>query len=85
MPISILTSEILKMSKLTYYLLDSFDYDEIIEKRKKNFEYSRKLFDKINVNKIQEKAGIEVANSDKLSVTLAYIVYYLILIPMIRI
>lgn len=41
------------------------------------------IFDKINVNKIQEKAGIEVANSDKLSVTLAYIVYYLILIPMI--
>ena len=41
------------------------------------------VFDKINVNKIQEKAGIEVANSDKLSVTLAYIVYYLILIPMI--
>lgn len=41
------------------------------------------VFDKINVNKIQEKAGIEVSNSDKLSVTLAYIVYYLILIPMI--
>ncbi len=41
------------------------------------------VFDKINVNKLQEKAGIEVANSDKLSVTLAYIVYYLILIPMI--
>ncbi len=41
------------------------------------------VFDKININKIQEKAGIEVANSDKLSVTLAYIVYYLILIPMI--
>lgn len=41
------------------------------------------VFDKINVNKLQEKAGIEVANSDKLSVTLAYVVYYLILIPMI--
>lgn len=41
------------------------------------------VFDKINVNKIQEKAGIEVANADKLSVTLAYVVYVLILIPMI--
>lgn len=41
------------------------------------------VFEKINVNKIQEKAGIEVAYSDKLSVTLAYIVYVLILIPMI--
>lgn len=41
------------------------------------------VFDKININKLQEKAGIEVANSDKLSVTLAYVVYYLILIPMI--
>lgn len=41
------------------------------------------VFEKINVNKIQEKAGIEVSYSDKLSVTLAYIVYVLILIPMI--
>lgn len=41
------------------------------------------IFDKINVNKIQEKAGIEVAKADKLSTTLAYIVYVLILIPMI--
>ena len=41
------------------------------------------LFDKLNVNKLQEKAGIEVANTDKLSNTLAYIVYVLILIPMI--
>ena len=41
------------------------------------------VFNKINVNKIQEKAGIEVANADKLSETLAYVVYYLILIPMI--
>lgn len=41
------------------------------------------LFDKLNVNKLQEKAGIEVSNTDKLSNTLAYIVYVLILIPMI--
>lgn len=41
------------------------------------------LFEKLNVNKLQEKAGIEVANTDKLSSTLAYIVYVLILIPMI--
>ncbi len=39
------------------------------------------VFDKLNVNKIQEKAGIEVKNADKLSNTLAYIVYVLILIP----
>lgn len=39
------------------------------------------VFDKLNVNKLQEKAGIEVANADKLSNTLAYIVYVLILIP----
>lgn len=39
------------------------------------------VFDKLNVNKLQEKAGIEVANADKLSYTLAYIVYVLILIP----
>ncbi len=41
------------------------------------------VFDKININKLQEKAGIEVSNSGKLSSTLAYIVYVLILIPMI--
>lgn len=41
------------------------------------------VFDKLNINKIQEKAGIEVTNSAKLSNTLAYIVYVLILIPMI--
>lgn len=41
------------------------------------------VFDKLNINKLQEKAGIEVANSAKLSSTLAYIVYVLILIPMI--
>ncbi len=41
------------------------------------------LFDKLNINKLQEKAGIEVTNTGKLSGTLAYIVYVLILIPMI--
>lgn len=41
------------------------------------------VFDKLNVNKLQEKAGIEVSNTAKLSGTLAYIVYVLILIPMI--
>lgn len=39
------------------------------------------VFDKLNVNKLQEKAGIEVPGADKLSNTLAYIVYVLILIP----
>lgn len=41
------------------------------------------LFDKLSVNKLQEKAGIEVSGADKLSGTLAYIVYVLILIPTI--
>ena len=41
------------------------------------------VFDKLSINKIQEKAGIEVSGADKLSSTLAYIVYVLILIPMI--
>lgn len=39
------------------------------------------VFDKMNINKLQEKAGIEVKNADKLSNTLAYIMYVLILIP----
>lgn len=39
------------------------------------------VFDKLNIDKLQEKAGIEVKNSDKLSNTLAYVVYVLILIP----
>lgn len=39
------------------------------------------VFDKLNVDKLQEKAGIEVKNADKLSNTLAYVVYVLILIP----
>ncbi len=39
------------------------------------------VFDKLNINKLQEKAGIKVSNVDKLSNTLAYVVYVLILIP----
>lgn len=41
------------------------------------------VFDKIKVNRLQEKAGMEVADSAKLSNTLAYIIYVLILIPVI--
>jgi len=41
------------------------------------------LFGKIKLNALQEKAGIEVKESAKLSNTLAYIVYVLILIPII--
>lgn len=41
------------------------------------------LFDKLNINRLQEKAGIEVTGAAGLSSTLAYIVYVLILIPMI--
>lgn len=41
------------------------------------------IFDKLSINKLQEKAGIEVSGADKLSGTLAYIVYVLILIPTI--
>lgn len=40
-------------------------------------------FDRINVNRLQEKAGINVEDSRSLSNTLAYIVYVLILIPVI--
>lgn len=41
------------------------------------------IFDKLSIDKLQEKAGIEVSDAGKLSNTLAYIVYVLILIPMI--
>ncbi len=41
------------------------------------------VFQKIKLDKIQEKAGIEVENESKLSVTLAYIVYVLIMIPVV--
>ena len=41
------------------------------------------VFNKIKLNRLQEKAGIEVKPSAKLSNTLAYIVYVVILIPII--
>lgn len=41
------------------------------------------VFDKIQVNRLQSMAGIEVSDSGKLSNTLAYLVYVLILIPVI--
>lgn len=41
------------------------------------------VFNKIQVNKLQSMAGIEVSDAGKLSNTLAYIVYVLILIPVI--
>lgn len=41
------------------------------------------VFNKLKVNRLQELAGIEAADSAKLSNTLAYIVYVLILIPVI--
>jgi len=41
------------------------------------------VFNKLKINRLQEKAGITVEDSGKLSNTLAYIVYVLILIPII--
>ena len=41
------------------------------------------VFDRLKINRLQEKAGITVEESGKLSNTLAYIVYVLILIPVI--
>ena len=41
------------------------------------------VFNKLRVNKLQEKAGLEVTDGAKLSNTLAYIVYVLILIPVV--
>ena len=41
------------------------------------------VFDKLKINRLQEKAGITVEESGRLSNTLAYIVYVLILIPVI--
>lgn len=41
------------------------------------------VFEKIKINKLQEKAGMEVTDEGKLSQTLAFIVYVLILIPVI--
>lgn len=41
------------------------------------------VFDKIRIDKLQERLGVEVSDQNKLSSTLAYIVYVLILIPVI--
>lgn len=41
------------------------------------------VFDKLQVNKLQEKLGISVPEKAKLSATLAYIVYVLILVPVL--
>ena len=41
------------------------------------------VFNRLKVNAIQEKAGIHVSDTGRLSDTLAYIVYVLILIPVI--
>lgn len=41
------------------------------------------VFDRMKINRLQEMAGIEAEGSAKLSDTLAYIVYVLILIPVV--
>ena len=41
------------------------------------------VFNRLKIDRLQEKAGITVENTGKLSTTLAYIVYVLILIPVI--
>ena len=41
------------------------------------------VFEKLRINKLQEKAGMEVTDEGKLSQTLAFIVYVLILIPVV--
>lgn len=41
------------------------------------------VFDRLKVDMLQEKAGIQVSDTGRLSNTLAYIVYVLILIPVI--
>ena len=41
------------------------------------------VFNRLKVNTLQEKAGVQVADTGRLSDTLAYIVYVLILIPVI--
>ena len=41
------------------------------------------VFARLRVDKLQEKAGIEVTDSAKLSTTLAYIAYVLIVIPVV--
>ena len=41
------------------------------------------VFDRLKIDSLQEKAGIQVSDTGRLSNTLAYIVYVLILIPVI--
>lgn len=41
------------------------------------------VFDKLKINTLQEKAGIQVTDTGRLSNTLSYIIYVLILIPVI--
>lgn len=40
--------DVMRMSDLTRAILDGTDYEEIVEKRKRNFDYACKLFDAIN-------------------------------------
>lgn len=50
-------SKIKLMSPLTYAILDSIDYDEIKEKRKKNYNYARSILDisnKLDLEKISD-------------------------------
>lgn len=42
------------MSPLTRAILDSYDYAQVIQKRRENFQYARKLFDRINKFKLDE-------------------------------
>ena len=41
------------------------------------------IFRRLKIDKLQEKAGVETTDSGRLSATLAYIIYVLILIPII--
>lgn len=43
------SSDAKRMSKLTRTILDSVDYEEVRVKRRENFQYARKLFDRINL------------------------------------
>lgn len=54
-------SKVLEMSKLTYALLDCFDYNQILKKRQENFRYAREVFDKINLIDISKIADSNCA------------------------
>ena len=54
------TSDIKLMSKLTQILLDSFDYENILERRRANFAYARSQFDSINMLNLDELLGENV-------------------------